>query len=43
MRRSLILTIACAIVSVQVAAAADLPIKGPVYAPISYNWTLLSN
>lgn len=40
MRRSLLLAATCAIVSVQVAAAADLPTKAPMYAPVAvYNWT----
>jgi outer membrane immunogenic protein len=40
MRRSLLLAAACAIISVQVASAADMPTKAPAYAPIAiYNWT----
>jgi outer membrane immunogenic protein len=42
MRRSLVLAATCAIVSVQVASAADLPTKAPGYAPvapIAYSWT----
>ena len=42
MRRSLLLAAACAIVTVQVASAADLPTKAPVVtpvAPIAYDWT----
>jgi outer membrane immunogenic protein len=41
MRRSLVLAATCAIVSVQVASAADLPTKAPPRAPvlpIAYNW-----
>jgi outer membrane immunogenic protein len=43
MRRSMVLAATCAIVSVQVASAADMPRKAPVYAPppppAMYNWT----
>ena len=43
MRRSLVLTAACIAASVQVAAAADMPIPAkalaPLYAPVVYNWT----
>lgn len=42
MRRSLVLAATCAIVSVQVASAADMPTKAPAYAPVApigYNWT----
>jgi outer membrane immunogenic protein len=39
MYRSLVLTAACAIASIQVAAAADLPTKAPIYAPVLYSWT----
>ena len=42
MRRSMVLAATCAIVSVQVASAADMPIKAPAYAPIApiaYSWT----
>ncbi|THD63213.1 MAG: porin family protein [Bradyrhizobium sp.] len=40
MRRSLVLTAVCAIAgSIQVAAAADMPTKAPVYAPVLYSWT----
>jgi outer membrane immunogenic protein len=43
MRRSLVLAAACAIVSAQVAVAADMPTKAPAYvAPASiasFNWT----
>ncbi len=40
MRRALLMAAACAIASVQLASAADMPTKAPVYAPIAmYNWT----
>jgi outer membrane immunogenic protein len=40
MRRSLLLVAACAIVSVQAASAADMPIKAPAHAPVAVsNWT----
>lgn len=42
MRRSLVLAASCAILSVQVASAADMPTKAPAYAPVApmvYNWT----
>lgn len=42
MRRSLLLAAACAIVTVQAAAAADMPTKAPAYKavePLPYNWT----
>src|SRR5664280_443987 len=42
MRRSLVLAATCAILSVQVASAADMPTKAPAYKavePIAYNWT----
>jgi outer membrane immunogenic protein len=44
MRRLFVLTAACvtgacAIASIQVAAAADMPTKAPIYAPVLYNWT----
>ena len=40
MRRALLMAAACAIASVQVASAADMPTKAPIYAPIAmYNWT----
>jgi outer membrane immunogenic protein len=42
MRRSLVLAATCAIVSVQVASAADMPTKAPAYAPVApmvYSWT----
>ena len=42
MHRSLVLAALCAVVSVQVASAADMPTKAPAYKavePIPYNWT----
>jgi outer membrane immunogenic protein len=39
MRRSLILGVACGVLSLQVAAAADMPTKAPAYAPIPFSWT----
>jgi outer membrane immunogenic protein len=39
MRRSFLLAAACAVASIQVASAADMPTKAPAYAPIPYNWT----
>jgi len=39
MCRSLLLTAACAIASIQVAAAAEMPTKAPIYAPALYSWT----
>lgn len=39
MRRSFVLAATFAIVSAQVAAAADMPTKAPAYAPLPYNWT----
>jgi len=42
MHRSLVLAATCAIISVQVASAADMPTKAPAYAPVApmvYNWT----
>jgi outer membrane immunogenic protein len=38
-RRSLVLSVACAIASVNAAAAADMALKAPLVAPIPYTWS----
>jgi outer membrane immunogenic protein len=39
MRRSFLVAVACAVISVQAASAADMPTKAPAHAPAIWNWT----